>query len=204
MTSKYKLSEQILRIFSGGNISRDAQITIQELSIAVTQEFAIAVKANYYRNRAEGVTEVNGSYIYSFQATVLNDEELGMKYSQIPSPFIDLPNEMGIHQVSYKNSQNDPFVRTPNGFLGLMQGLPLDGLEGRVGFYTEADRIYYINIDTNKDVIFKLAVALDTIDDDTLINISPDIQSMIIDNVTKKYMVEQQIPHDNINNGVKT
>lgn len=204
MTSKNKLSEQILRILSGGNISRDAQVSLQELSIAVSQEFAIAVKINYFQNRQQGVTELNGSYIYTFTQPVLKDVPKNLFYTELPSAFIDLPHEMGVNQISYVSGQTNPFARVSNGFLGLMSGLDLDGLQNRVGFWIENDRIYYINIEENTtNVIMKLAVALDAFDDDTLINIPPDIASLIIDSVLKKYGIEQAAPHDDINNGVK-
>ena len=67
VTSKYKLAEQALRIISGGTPTNDAQVTMQEVMIGVSQAFGSVVRNNYFEGKAIGEPMVNGNFVYTFE-----------------------------------------------------------------------------------------------------------------------------------------
>ncbi len=208
MTSKYKIAEQIQRILAGGTPTRDRQVTIQELMISVTQELGTAVKQSWFAGRQDGVSEINGTFIYSFNnVAVQKDTDTDIYYSTLPASFIDLPNEMGVHSISLMKSQSKPFTRLANGYNFMFEGLQANRvLSEQQTFYIQNDKAWYPNMeasDSVSNVLMKLAVSLDGIDQDADINISPEIQSQIITAVVQKYGVEQTVPKDIKNDNVK-
>lgn len=201
-TSQYKLAEQALRILSGGTPTDDAEITIQELVLAVSQAFASVVKNQYFAAKAIGEQMINGNLIYAFEdIEVQKDAKKGLFFSILPSTTIDLPYDMGIHQISRMKDQARVFIPLQNGFSGLFEGLKSHKLAGRIGYYLENDRVYYENMTVTNEVstvLMKLVVPLSVLDVDDEVNVPDDIQSEIISGVVQLYSIEQENPHDEI------
>lgn len=208
-TTLYKIAEQVQRMISGGQPSADTAVKIQELIIAVQQSFASAVKANLFQNKAEGEYDINGAFIYSFDnVPVYYDTNKQLYYSEMPSTYVALPNEMGIVQVSSMQSQFKAFVRVNPNFLTQSYGLKIAGLLGNKGYWAENNKLYFVNMDklnANANVLIKLVVALDSIDPyEDEIGLPPEIQDLIINAVYQKYInVEVSVPEDTINNNKK-
>lgn len=208
-TTLYRIAEQAQRRLAGGQPTSDTAVKIQELIIAAQQAFAQIVKINLFENRRNGEYDVNGSFIYSFDdVPVLFDTQKDLYYSELPSTYIALPNEMGIVHVSSMKSQFKGFVRVNPNFLAQSYGLKISGLLGNKGYWAENNKIYYVNMDklnANNNVLLKLVVGLDSIDPyEDEIGISPEIQDQIVESIYQKYVVaEVQIPEDTINNQKK-
>lgn len=206
-TSKAKIAEQIQRMLSGGTPSRDSQVTIQELIVAVSQMFAQAVKFNLFANKKEGESEVDGSFIYPFEdVPVKKDHHKDLYYSILPSPTITLPSGAGVYQISLMKDQENSFVLVPANFKALTKGLPMANIETNIGYWREGNRVYYTNIsaaDEITEVLIKLIVGIDGIGDDDLIDIPLDIQADIIQKVFQMYTPQQQLPKDDLNNNNK-
>lgn len=208
-TTLYKIAEQAQRRIAGGQPSRDTAVKIQELIISVQQAFAQVVKLNLFENRKAGEYDINGSFIYSFDnVPVSYDSNKELYYSDLPSTYIALPNEMGIVQISSMKSQFKSFVRVNPNFLAQSYGLKIAGLLGNKGYWAENNKVYYVNMDklnANDNVLVKLVVALDSIDPyEDEIGLSPEIQDTILDMIVQRYMpVQNSIPEDTINNNKK-
>jgi hypothetical protein len=199
-TTKYRLAEQALRIISGGTPTDDAQVTIQELEIAVAQAFAGIVRNRYFQAKNIGEQQINGDLIYSFRdVEVEKDTGLDLFFATLPSTTISLPFDMGIHQVSRMKDQRAAFVPLRNGHLALFNGLQSEGLEGRIGYYVENDRIYFVNMTVTNEVstlLMKLVVPLSVLGIDDEVNIPDDIQAEIVSFVVQGYTQQQKTPHD--------
>lgn len=208
-TTLYKIAEQIQRMISGGQPTTDTAVKIQELIIAVQQSFAYAVKMNLFENRREGEYDVNGAFIFTFDdVPVLYDTTKNLYYSELPTTYVALPNEMGIVQVSSMKSQFKGFVRVNPNFLSQSFGLKIAGLLGNKGYWAENNKLYYVNMDkvnSNDKVLLKLVVGLDGIDPyEDVIGLPPEIQDQIISAVYQKYInVEVNVPEDTLNNNKK-
>lgn len=208
-TTLYKIAEQVQRMISGGQPSSDTAVKIQELIIAVQQSFATVVKATLFQNKAEGEYDINGAFIYSFDdVPVYYDTNKQLYYSDLPSTYVALPNEMGIVQIASMKSQFKSFVRVNPNFLAQSYGLKIAGLLGNKGYWAENNKVYYVNMDklnANSNVLIKLVVALDSLDPyEDEIGLPPEVQDMIITAVYQKYInVETVVPEDTINNNKK-
>lgn len=206
-TSKVKMAQQVQLMLSGGTPSRDTEVGIQELIIAVSQVFAQAVKFNLFANKKEGESDGDGSFIYTFECQeVLKDTKKDLFYTVLPSPTISLPSDMGINMVSYQQDQSNAFTRVPSNFLRSTKDSDLSTLEGNIGYWRENNRIYYANMvasDGVTEVLIKLLVGLDGIGDDDLIDIPLDIQGDIVQRVYQMYVPQQETPKDDLNNSNK-
>jgi len=199
--TKYLLAEQIQRILLADYANRDNVLTIQELMVSVSQEYAQVVKLNWFQGKNDGVSEIEGVFVYTFKnRPVLKDEDTGRYYSEIPSSYLSLPHELGIRMVAEMKGDSQPFIRVPLTYLALTRNLTSITNMGRSGFYVEGKNIYFVNYNKAEKVMFKLAIALEETDADDEIQIPPDIQSQIIDKVLTKYGYTKQIPIDNTNN----
>src|SRR3990172_10133262 len=208
MATKRKLAEQALRILSGGQNTRDSQVSIQELMIFVNQAYAFVVKKNWWNNRREGESGVNGNFIYSFEDIVINKDTVkNLYYANLLSSFLgDIPHELGISHVSYVQSLNKPFVRLANGMNGLLRGLQSEGMGGNDTFFVENDKVYLPTVKkVNEDckLLMKLVVALEGIDEETNIAIPPDIAIEIVQMTVQMYGQQQDRVKDVINDNKK-
>jgi hypothetical protein len=207
LTSKSKLAEQAYRIIAGGTDNSDRDVRPEEISLYIEQCFAMIVKRVFFEGKAEGEAGVNGEFVYSFDnQDILKDSTKGMYYTKIPSSTVGLPNDIGYHFVGMQKNQEDAFVRVPNNFSSLYKNLGASTLEGRQGYFIEANRLYYPGMDgTNlkEKVLLKLIVPLGSVDDEAEVNIPLDIQHEIVQMSVEMYAVEQGVPTDLESDNVK-
>lgn len=206
-TSKYRLAEQSQRLILGGNPTDDREVTTTELMLYVEQCLGQLVKLNYFQNKQEGESTVNGDFIYSFEDVgVKQDEAKSLFYSELPATSMALPHDMGVYGISCMKDQRNAFVRVPNGFMSLYNGLASSNLEGRQGYFLENKRVYYPNMDVAdniKGVLMKLVVPLGGIEPDEEINIPLDFQHDIVNKTTELFLLEQDRPKDIENDNFK-
>ena len=139
------IAEQAQRIIEGGTPTADSEVRKAELMIYVDQAFGQMIKQSFYENKAEGVSWLDGGFIYSFVEEVKEDKVRGMKYIKIPSTYVGLPLGMGIAHVSNVASEFDTFVPANPNFLGLSRGLLVGKLAGRRAYFVENTKMYFIN-----------------------------------------------------------
>lgn len=206
LIKKITLAEQALKILSGGTPTPDTEITLQELLLFVNQSFASVVKRFYFLGRNEGEIWINGNIIYDFEQAVSKDTSKGLYYADVPATGVTLPYDMEIYQVSPTKDQNNTFVPVPNGFSGLYNGLEAGRLEGRIGYYLENGRIYFVNmsaLNNAETVLMKLVAPFGSVGDEDEINISLDLQAEIVTAAISLYRMERDTPKDIINDGVE-
>jgi len=193
MTSLYKISEQAIRILGKGEP--------QEIIELVKQAYSSVAKLQFYENKNDGVSEVNGSFVYTFKNnTPKKDNQLDIYYVDVPSSYLELPHEMGINQVSFLKSQDAPFVRLTSSSLGLFANLKSSVFGGLQPYYVESKRIYFplMNNVNKGDILIKLAIALNEVDVDEELNISPNIIESIISQVVQLYAPSQEKKPDTL------
>jgi len=179
----------------------------QELIQASVNAYGLIVKKLWYEGRNDGVSEINGSFIFTFKDLLPTfDDDLGMFFITIPSSYLELPNESGVNMVSWMRSQDRPFVRLGTGAFGLFAGLQSSELGGNDIYTIEGSTMYFPNfkdIDVNisgktRGILLKLAIAFDDIDIDEQLNISPAIQGEIVDMVVARYQPRPNTLTDNL------
>lgn len=206
-TSKKQLAEQVVRILSGGNITSDNELQIKEVALYVNQAFGSIVRNRMFQNRNSGDDYFNGAYIYSFKdVPVVKDNDLDIYYAEMPASTIDVPNDMGVHFVGYMKDQTNPFIRVPNGFLGVSRGLRASWLEGQAGYYVDGKNIFIVNYKDDEvpcKLLIKLLVAYGDIDDCDELFMPLDIQDEVIAKALQLYGAAGGVKKDVVNDNIK-
>jgi hypothetical protein len=200
--TRYIIAEQAQRIIQGGTPTPDSEVRKDELVIYVDQAFGQMVKQSFYQNKAEGVSWIDGTFVYSFVQEVKEDKMLGMSYIKIPSTYVSLPLGMGIHTVSDVKSQFDTFVPTNPNFLGLSRGLAVGKLGGRRGYYIDNTKMYFINLspsDCVDNVLVKLAGGIQSDELDPEVDIPLDMQDQLLRLTVELYMQQRRAKKDELN-----
>tara|TARA_R100001463_G_scaffold135376_1_gene198618 strand:- start:4367 stop:4996 length:630 start_codon:yes stop_codon:yes gene_type:complete len=200
------IAEQAQRIIEGGTPTADSEVRKDELMIYVDQAFGQMIKQSFYQNKAEGVSWLDGGFVYTFIEEVKEDKIRGMKYIKIPSTYVGLPLGMGIVHVSNVTSEIDTFVPANPNFLGLSRGLLVGNLGGRRGYFIENTKMYFINLkasDCVDNVLIKLAGGIQSEEIDPEVDIPLDMQQALVGFTVDLYMKQRQIPKDDINDNSK-
>jgi hypothetical protein len=144
LASKKKLAELILRRIEGGDRSDDSQIDIREVILLIEQKAAEILRTDYFIQRKEGEKSINGELIARFyDIEVLHDEKRNLNYILLPTRFLRLPGDIGIHHLSFQGDEQNAFIPQSTGSLALRKRSPAKGLEGNIGYWPEADRVYF-------------------------------------------------------------
>lgn len=186
-TSFYKLSEQARARIGKGEM--------QELIEAVRQSFATAVKLLWYEGKKADLSEIAGAYMYTFgkdssaPLTPVLDSAIDQYYIDLPSTAVSLPHEIEVVNVSYLSGMRTPFVRLPNGALGIYANLKSYHAGGNQMWTIENKRMYFPKMiaDSAHNITLTLAVGVDQVDPDEDINIPLNTQDMIVEMVVQKF-----------------
>ena len=192
MTSLYKIAEKCILIVP--------KVPIQALLSSVVDVYASMAKKEWYENKADGVSEVDGTFIYTFgKSSPLVpevDTDTDLYYITIPSSYLRLPHEMGINNVSFMKEQNYPFVRITS--TGLWNNLKANVFKQT--YMVEGNRLYFPKMTSvNKgNILLKMAIALDTADVDQQLNIPPNMVDEIVNIVVAKYQPKEPKTPENL------
>jgi hypothetical protein len=201
-TTKRSIATEVIKIYSGGNKSKDSGLDVRDVILLVNHVLNHKVKLKFFENYSFDRSGVDGQYIASFpNIDVTKDTARGEYYSLLPSIYVALPNNRGIRQVSPMKNQRDPFIIRQNGNRGIHSLLPSGNLEGRIGLYPEGSKIWY-DADMGKKnitkVLIKLVVASpDNIGENDSLPLDAAAVSDVIKEVYTILMGRQ--PHDKIN-----
>lgn len=204
--TRYVIAEQAQRIIEGGTPTPDAEVRKEELVIYVDQAFGKMVKESFYQNKQEGVSWLDGGFVYSFFEEVKMDKMRDMPYARIPSTYVNLPLGMGIHDVTPSGSPTDSFVPTNPNFLTLSRGLLVNNLGGRRGYFVENTKMFFINLkpsDCIDNVLIKLGGGIQSEDVDPDVDIPLDMQQALVGFTVQLYLQQRQLTKDELNDNSK-
>lgn len=185
MTSLYEIAEKCKYQLGSGDF--------QALISTVIDVYASVVKLAWYENKQDGVSEVDGEFVYTFgkltQLTPILDLQTDEYYILIPSSYLRLPCEYGINSVAFMKGQSAQFIRISSGNSGMWANIKAGVLGGRQTYYVEGSRMYFPKMKSNEvgDILLKLSVALDTTDVDEPLNISRNTVDQIVNMVVAKF-----------------
>lgn len=185
MTSINKIAEQCKYLLNAGDI--------QPLIASVIDCYSTAVKREFYENKAEDFSEVDGNFQYVYgrdgSLTPILDLSVDMYYIVIPSSYVRLPGEYGINSVSFIKGQTKPFIRVGASSVGMWSNLLANVLGGHQTYFAENTRMYFPKMTnmTNGNIMLKLTVALDNVDVDEPLNIPRSTIDAIVNMVVQKF-----------------
>ena len=200
-SSLYKIAEKAKLILGKGDL--------QSIISSVQDVYASQVKLSWFENKQEGVTEINGVFIYTFKDLVpVLDCDIDLYGIDVPSSYLNLPNQSGINQVSFAKGQNKPFVMVSAASWGMFANLKSWVMGGNHTFFVEGTKMYFpimtkeivdSMVDNNTGLLLKMSVALDTVDPDADLNIPPNVVDNIVNIVVAKYAPKPEVKPETLN-----
>ena len=181
--SLYNLAEQVVSAI--GSDKAEYQAIIQACKNAYAQ---VELKM-WYAGRLEGVSEVSGSSIYTFNGlTPELDSAVNQYYIMLPSSYVGIPNEMGVNFVGFAMSQDRPFARFASGMQGLFAGLKSNVMGGNQVYEITGDKVHFPKMKKIEvaDIMLKLSIGFSD-DPDEELNISPNVMDEIVSMVAQKF-----------------
>ena len=184
-TSFFKIAEQCRVLLDKG--------AIQDYISSCVDAYSLIAKKEWYENKAEGVSEIDGSFVYTFAPEIPElDETRGEYYLTLQSSYLRLPHEMGIVFIGYPKSSG--FVRITSGSSSMYDGLKSDIMGGNQTYYIDGMRAYFpkmkpLNVG---GIQCRLAIAYDAVNPDEQLNIPRSMITQIIDMVVAKYAPQPQ------------
>lgn len=182
MSSVAIIRDQIIRRLSGGDPQSDTRLKKPEVELYILQVLNAAIKIEYFTNiKAEDVHGVSGQYVATYVLDVFKDTIRKEDYIELPQPFISLPNDKGLNQITPLNGKCRHFIPVKVGFNALYGDLAAGNLEKHTGFYPERNKVFFtkdIKSQGTTKVMVKIiaAVGLDTV-------IDPGMEQTIVEQV---------------------
>lgn len=203
-TTKRIIAEQIK--LNLGKRDKQSEPDIRELMLAVSQGIAVSVFEHYSLSRQDDYLHIPEGLIYRFSGVeVEKDGDTDEYYSQLPGQLLGLYRGIGIRGVSPLKSQHHSYDPLPNGFRDIYSGLDSFDNEGKIGYMIENNRIIYHNMDGENNpekVVVKMVAPINSIGDDDVINISPEMEAKAVSYAMNLYGQTSQIPQDKSNDNV--
>lgn len=199
MSSLAVVRDQIIRRLSGGDPISDSSLDRREIELYILQVLNAAIKIEYFTNiRADDVHGVSGQYIATYICDVLKDTTRREDYIVLTQPFISLPNDKGLDQITPLNGKCKFFIPVKVGFSSLYHGLEAGNLELSTGFYPEKNKVFFtkdIKSQGTSRVMVKIIAAVGS---DVVID--PAMEESIVKAVID--MMVPKLPQDKVVNNV--
>lgn len=196
------LSEQILRLYHGGDIPDENGLQQQDIKILVAQVSSYLVEANLYNNMKIDGRSVDPLFIATYEdVAVLYNTKRNRYYITLPSKPISLNHGLGTYQISPMQGEYDPFIPLYPGWMSQNKEGETSFLEGNVGFEPEGNRVMLVNFDQHKQyvttVLVKMVQNLADFDEDEELPIPPNYEFEIVTRVLN--LLKPRHSPDNIN-----
>lgn len=145
-----RLSEEILKMLSGGDIQAASNISLNEIKIAIGQSINSLLKIEHFTiNEKIGESIPNGSVLAWYEGIEVTSSN-GKSKCSLPIKPIKLPRDMGVFGVypKWETDSNydldNEFIPLQMGQAGLIKSQPLiNDLLGQVGRETFGGEIYF-------------------------------------------------------------
>lgn len=198
----YRISEEILKALSGGDIQAASNISINEIKISVGQVINQLLKIDYLKvNLKMGEMIPNGSVLGLYEGIAVTSYGTGRSKATLPIKPLKLPRNMGVYAI-YPNYNESPssvyeldkeFIPLQMGQSSLLKSQPLiSDLIGQVGYETFGMELIF-----NKDLkllfpnitlAMRLAIMdISQYDDWDILPILPDQEWQVKQEVIKIY-----------------
>ena len=193
MTTIGKITEQIYRIYSGGNPSDDAEITKSDIKLLVGQSINKFLKSEYFNvNR-----KMDGSYfpphamISTYKITTgLATYETSKAKVKLPIFPISLPRDMGVWSVSPVGDADQQYIPLQSGQYTLLSSQDvLKYLDYQTGYYVDGQYLIFTkDITASPFNVSQLKVRLLTVDATVLddydyVALPADMEDVVIKDV---------------------
>lgn len=126
MITLKQAAELFISDVSGGKVSKDSAVNLQEVIKKLRSYIHTVVKPVYYDKWAEGDKSAVPQCIYPYELSLQSDAE--GNYIAIPDFYMSLPDSRGIHRLYVKGNRFSDFVIQHNP--GISGDLPHASMKG--------------------------------------------------------------------------
>jgi hypothetical protein len=171
MTTIGKITEQIYRLYNGGNPSDDAEITKEEVKLLVGQSVNKLLKVEHLTvNKASGDQFPPHTMISTHTISSVATHETNKAKATLPVYPISLPRNMGVWAVGASGDADQQYIPIQSGQFTLLRSQDvLQFLDDQVGYYVEGrDIIFTKDITASPYNVSSLKAKLLVVDATTL------------------------------------
>ena len=145
-----RLSEEILKMLSGGNIQLAGNVSQNEIKIAIGQVCNQLLKVEQFSvNEKMGETIPNGSVLATYEGIVPYAWVTGKSKALLPIKPIKLKRNIGIFSVYFTNDPDNEFIPLQMGQRSLLNSqLQINELLGQIGYENKG-----LELQFNKDLV---------------------------------------------------
>ena len=149
-TTLYRLSEEILKVLSGGNIQLAGNVSQNEIKIAICQVCNQLLKVEQFSvNEKMGETIPNGTVLATYEGITPYAWVTGKSKALLPIKPIKLKRNIGIFSVYFTNDPDNEFIPLQMGQRSLLNSqLQINELLGQVGYENKG-----LELQFNKDLV---------------------------------------------------
>jgi len=204
--TRHVIAEQAQRVILGGTPTPDAEVREEDLLVYVDQAFGKLIRNSFFENMQEGIRQVNGAFLYSYEAEVIEDCKKNLFYAKIPSTYVNLPLGVGIYQVSPEGDPFNTIIPLDIHFIGLSTGLLVEGMEGRSSYFVKNTTMYFRGFKPGEEVgsvTITLAGGIQPEEIDPEVEMPLDMQGDLVSLTVELYLTQQQMPKDSDNDNNK-
>ena len=196
MITKYKLAEQIQRIYARF-LDRDNPsdvIDIREVKLVLEQSINKVLKLQVAESFKAGFVDVPRCNLIEYTCVVTSEPDNTRAYIELPAVPLTLPLDMGVWSIASATGALTPYIPIPAQdvlvFGTIATGNNVSYLEGQVGYYVQGKRVYFTKDITQvanggiTSVKTNLVVSdFDKFTDNELLPISPEVVTAVINDV---------------------
>lgn len=140
-----RLSEEILKVLSGGDIPLATDVTLNEIKLAIGQVANKLLKIDFLQvNMKTGEMIPNGAVVGLYEGITFSAYGNGKSTATLPIKPLKLPRNMGVYSIFKTTDPDKEFIPLQMGQAGLIKSQKLvNGLLGQIGYEVFGDRIEF-------------------------------------------------------------
>lgn len=197
--------ERCLRQIYGDQPSDDANITINLVNTWLSPAIGLAAKTNYKDNIViDGIGYVNGSFYTKFSNISITSDGNFLWKMQLPEIPVGIGANEGISTLELTDTSGRitrpfiPITESQKTFYKDMRPVP-----NKILYYYQGSFLYAVStILLNQYTANVIMVSGgDSTDLDSILNVPPDYDPVMIDYIQKQLMIERNVPVDDTNDG---
>jgi hypothetical protein len=192
-TTKYKISEQVVRVLNGGEIPVASKVKIREVMIAVEQVVNKMLKMEYLNINIPSMELIpNGASIATYEGIPVEQNGSRSK-STLPAMPLKLLRGIGVYQIFDPANMDCPFIPLEMGQWGMLTTQPLiNNLLGQTGYeWYGMDIIYTSDLTPLTEVTMRLVVLdISQYSDYDILPVPAEMEWDVIQEVVKLFAAE--------------
>jgi len=204
MSTKKQIAEQCMRIVSGGHLKPDRTIDIREVMLHLDQLRDARCRLDTFQNVKAGDYSVAEDYmVYTSGLTTDADAVTGQESITLPSAVLNLPYGLGLYQVNPTDDFEDAYAIVTPGHNALIAGGAAMERTAKGYCWLIGGKIYFKNVANALAVTALYIPTSKDIAEDADYPVPPDVEAELLQQLVQMFGIQQQAPHDELEDGQK-